>query len=76
MSADSIDTGVYFVNTPCPRCGVIEEIVVALKSSLTTPQDEIGRLSVKLKSKPRDHDCKQARITVLAPAERLPEDGS
>lgn len=74
MSTESLDTGTYYVNAPCPRCGVIEEILVAIRSKLTIPQDEIGKLGVALKGKARDHDCKQARLTI-AP-DRLPEAGS
>lgn len=55
-------TGVYIVDAPCPRCGVIEEILVALRSVLTTPEDDIGSIRVKLKGKARDHDCHQQRI--------------
>lgn len=58
----SLDTGVYTVQAPCPRCGVIEDILVAIKTQLTTPQDAIGKLAVKLKSRGVDHDCQQQRI--------------
>lgn len=58
----SLDTGVYTINLPCPRCGVIEEVLVSIKSQLTTPQDEIGKLAAKLKGRPVDHDCQQQRI--------------
>jgi hypothetical protein len=60
---ESIDTGVYMVNAPCPRCGVVEEILVAIRSVLTTPEDGPGSLRVKIKGKARDHDCPQLRLT-------------
>lgn len=59
----TLSTGVYVVEAPCPRCGVIEEILVSLRSVLTTPEDDPGSLRVKLKGKARDHDCKQGRLT-------------
>lgn len=73
---DTIDTGTYYVNAPCPRCGVIEEILVAVRSKLTIPQDEIGKLGVAVKGKARDHDCKQARRSSTLVTVRLPEDES
>lgn len=62
-----LSTGVYLVDAPCPRCGVIEEILIALRSVLTQPEDDTGSLRVKVRGKARDHDCKQARLTEVAP---------
>lgn len=61
----TIETGTYLVEAPCPRCGVVEEILARLSTVLTTPQDDAGALRVKIKSKPRDHDCAQGRIADL-----------
>lgn len=61
----TIPTGVYLVEAPCPRCGVIEEILVSLRSVLTQPEDDTGSIRVKLRGKARDHDCKQARFSIL-----------
>lgn len=58
----TLSTGNYLVEAPCPRCGVLEEILVRLSSVLTTPEDDTGSLRVKIKGKPRDHDCKQGRL--------------
>lgn len=60
---EALDTGVYIVNAPCPRCGVIEECLISIRSVLTLPETETGSLRVKIKGKPRDHDCRQMRIT-------------
>lgn len=65
MSVKNIETGTYIVEAHCPRCNAIEEILVGISSVLTTPEHETGSLRVKLKGKARDHDCKQARITVV-----------
>lgn len=62
----TIPTGVYLIEAACPRCGAIEEILVAIRSVLTTPEDDTGSLRVRLKGKARDHDCKQARLVVNA----------
>lgn len=61
----TLSTGVYLVEAPCPRCGVIEEILIALRSVLTQPEDDTGSIRVRIKGKARDHDCKQARMTVV-----------
>lgn len=58
----TIPTGTYLIEAPCPRCGVIEEILVSLQSVLTTPEHDTGSLRVRLKGKGRDHDCRQLRI--------------
>lgn len=63
----TLSTGVYLVEAPCPRCGVIEEILVSLRSVLTQPEDDTGSIRVRLRGKARDHDCKQARLTVVVP---------
>lgn len=60
--AKTLETGVYLVEATCPRCGAIEEILVSLRSVLTTPEDDTGSLRVRLKGKARDHDCKQTRL--------------
>lgn len=60
----TIETGVYLVEARCPRCGAIEEILCAIRSVLTTPEDDSGSLRLKLKHKARDHDCRQARMVV------------
>lgn len=62
----TLQTGVYLVETSCPRCGAIEEILVSLRAVLTTPEEDTGSLRVRLKGKARDHDCKQARMVVSA----------
>lgn len=59
---DTLQTGNYVVDAPCPRCGVVEEILVRISSVLTTPQDDAGSLRVKVKGKARDHDCQQRRL--------------
>lgn len=63
---DTLSTGTYYVDAPCPRCGAIEAILVQISSVLTTPETEGGTLRVKIKGKPREHDCQQGRITVDA----------
>lgn len=55
--SDRIATGVYLIDAPCPRCGVIEEILVKLSAVLTTPEDDGSTIRVRLKGKARDHDC-------------------
>lgn len=59
---ERLSTGTYLVDTPCPRCGVVEEILVAITSVHTLPMDAPGSLRVKLKGKARDHDCAQMRV--------------
>lgn len=72
MTVDkTLSTGVYLVEAPCPRCGVIEEILVSLRSVLTQPEDDTGSIRVRCRGKARDHDCKQARLMVVAPQEQL-----
>lgn len=63
MATQSIPTGVYAIEAPCPRCGQIELVLAGISSTLTTPQDGIPSLRVKLKGKAVDHDCQQTRIT-------------
>lgn len=62
-----IPTGTYLVEAACPRCGAIEEILVAIRSVLSIPEDDTGSLRVRLRGKARDHDCKQQRLTESAP---------
>jgi hypothetical protein len=59
----TLPTGNYVVEAPCPRCGVIEEILVGIRSVLTTPEDDIGSLRVKIKGRARERDCRQQRLT-------------
>lgn len=61
----TLPTGVYLVEAACPRCGAIEEILVAIRSVLTTPEDDTGSLRVRLRGKARDHDCRQLRLSQL-----------
>lgn len=64
----NLDPGVYLVNAACPRCGVIEEVLVRIGVVLTTPDDDLGSLRVRVKGKAREHDCRQQRLTALLPA--------
>lgn len=59
-----IDPGVYVVDAACPRCGAIEEVLIRLGVLVTIPDDDIGSLRVRVKAKPRDHDCRQSRLLV------------
>lgn len=65
----TLKTGVYYVDAPCPRCGAIEEILISIRSVVTIPETDTGKLAVKLRGKPRDHDCRQNRLTQLVDAE-------
>lgn len=67
MAIPTLDTGDYYVSAPCPRCGVVEEILASIRSHVGIPQDAMGKLTVKLKAKGRDHDCHQRRIGVDSP---------
>lgn len=60
----TLETGVYIVEAACPRCGAIEEILVSIRAVVTIPEADLGKLAVRLKGKPRDHDCRQARLVV------------
>lgn len=62
----TLQTGVYLIDAACPRCGAIEEILMSLRAVVTIPEGDLGKLAVKLKAKPRDHDCRQARMIVNA----------
>lgn len=64
----NIPTGTYIVEARCPRCNAIEEILVSIRSVLTTPEDDAGSLRVRLRGKARDHDCRQARLTTIVDA--------
>lgn len=67
MSATkTLSTGTYLVEAPCPKCGALEEILVSIRSVLTTPEDDTQQLKVRLKGKARDHDCRQERIATDA----------
>ena len=58
MSAPRISTGrLYAVETPCPRCGVLEVIAVDLTAVLTTPSEGVATLKLKAASKALDHWC-------------------
>lgn len=61
----TLQTGVYIVEAHCPRCGAIEEILVAIRSVVTIPELDLGKLAVRLKSKARDHDCRQSRLVAV-----------
>lgn len=63
---ERIQPGVYLVDAPCPLCGVVDEILAKIGVTLTTSTDDIGSLKVRIKAKPREHDCQQQRITVTA----------
>lgn len=58
-----LQPAVYLIDAACPRCGVIEEILVRIGVVLTTPDDSVGSLRVKVKGKAREHDCQQGRLT-------------
>lgn len=60
----TLQTGVYTVDAACPRCGAIEEILCSIRSVVTIPETDLGKLAIKLKAKPRDHDCRQTRMVV------------
>jgi hypothetical protein len=62
---ETLSTGIYLVDAPCPRCGVVETVLVRIGVVLTTPDDSVGALRVKLKGKAVDHDCHQTRLTVV-----------
>lgn len=64
MSTKTIPTGTYLVEAPCPNCGVIEEVLVGLRSVLTTPQDDQASIKVSCKGKARDHNCGQTLIRI------------
>jgi hypothetical protein len=64
MSAETIPTGTYIVEAHCPRCNAIEEVLVSIRSVLTTPEDDPATLRVRLKCKARDHDCNQSRLVI------------
>ena len=64
----TLDPGVYVVNAACPQCGVIEEILVKIRTVVTIPEDDIGSLRVGLKGKAREHDCRQIRLSVVTDA--------
>lgn len=58
----TLSTGTYWIEAPCPRCGQIEHVGIALSTVLTTPQDATASLKVKSSSKGVDHDCGQNRL--------------
>lgn len=60
----TIPTGTYLFEAPCPRCGVIELLLASVRSVHTLGEDEIGSLRLRLRTKAVDHDCRQIRITV------------
>ncbi|MGY4645896.1 hypothetical protein [Cellulomonas sp. URHB0016] len=69
----NLTTGTYWVDLPCPRCGVLAAVSVHLGSILTTPDDAGASLRLKAKSKPVDHWC-GARPMINAPDLSLFED--
>lgn len=60
--SEKLLTGTYLVDAPCPKCGVIEEVLVSIESVLTLPQNSSGSLRVRLQGKALDHDCAQLRL--------------
>ena len=57
MDPPNLTTGTYWVDLPCPRCGVLTPVSVHLGSTLTTPDDTGSSLKLRAKSKPVDHYC-------------------
>ena len=57
MTTPNLTTGTYWVDLPCPRCGVLTPVSVHLSSTLTMPDDAGASLRLKAKSKPVDHWC-------------------
>lgn len=55
-----LNTGPYYVDAECPRCGAIETVLVAIKSVLTATQGDLSSLRVKLYGKAREHACAEA----------------
>lgn len=60
----TLQTGVYIIEAACPRCGAIEEILVGIRAVVTIPENDLGKLAVRMKGKARDHDCRQSRLVV------------
>jgi hypothetical protein len=58
-TSPALSTGTYWVDLPCPRCGVLAPVSVHLGSSLTVPDDGGPSLRLTAKSKPIDHWCGQ-----------------
>jgi hypothetical protein len=66
--------GNYMVQTVCPLCGAVEDILVTIGSTLTSPLNDSGTLKPTMKGKGRDHDCRQPTLAAAAdPLERHAE---
>jgi hypothetical protein len=60
-----IGTGFVWVDAPCPECGALVEILAAVRSVLTVPQDDAATIRLRLKAKAVDHDCRTVPDPVL-----------
>ena len=56
-TAPTLTTGTYWIDLPCPRCGVLATVSVHLGSTLVTPDDAGPSLKLVAKSKAVDHWC-------------------
>ena len=57
MTTPALSTGTYWIDLPCPRCGVLTPVSAHLASTLITPDDGGASLRLVCKSKPVDHWC-------------------
>lgn len=69
MSGEQLDPGTYWIDAPCPRCGSLEPIPVALSTVLQVPSDDLTTLRVKAKTKAVPHSCGQGTIQALLASE-------
>lgn len=57
----TIGTGYVRVDAPCPECGSIAEVVARIGTTLTTPDDDVPTLRLRLKAKAVPHECRAGR---------------
>lgn len=70
LDAPKIETGLYWVDAACPKCGVVSEVAVTIRAVVTFPEDERATLGLKCKSSKIDHSCGQTSLR-LAGQEQL-----
>lgn len=64
----TIGTGYVQVDAPCPECGALAIVVARIGTTLTTPDDDVPTLRLRLKAKPVPHTCRSGAQLTIADA--------
>lgn len=67
---EPIGVGWFAVDAPCPECGALAVILARIGTTLTTPDDDVPTLRLRLRAKPVQHACRSGAQLTIAEALR------